>query len=423
MRVFVRGRAINGRQPAGQPDTGSRSTRSGAASVRLGRVSQRGHGPIGWRTAVSVAAAALLATGLTAAAPVGSASAAEGGSPMLGAAKARPLILAHRGASGYRPEHTLAAYELAASFGVDYLEPDLVSTKDGQLVDRHEPEISGTTDVAARPEFAKRKTTKKLDGVATTGWFTEDFTLAELRTLRAKERIPDIRQHNTIYNGRYQVPTFREVLELRQKLSAKYHRQIGVIPEIKHSTYFKQRKLPLEDRVLAELRRFGLDRPGAPVIIQSFEVANLKYLHGKTKLPLVQLTSASGQPYDFTVAGDKRTYADLVSAKGLKEVAKYAQILGPDKNQIIPRDAAGKLTKPTTLVADAHRAKMRVTPYTFRNENTFLPAEYRVGTNPADYGNAFAEYKIFFATGIDGLFSDNADTAIAARDAYLGTKN
>jgi glycerophosphoryl diester phosphodiesterase len=322
-------------------------------------------------------------------------------------------VVGHRGAAGYRPEHTLASYELAARMGADYIEPDLVVTKDGVLVARHEPEIGGTTDVAAHPEFAGRKTTKLLDGVATTGWFTEDFTLAELKTLRAKERIPAVRQRNTIYDGKYQVPTFQEVIDLSRRLSRELHREIGIYPETKHPTYFRKQGLPLEPRLVAALNRNGLNRPGAKVFVQSFEVTNLIQLHRVLRVPLVQLTSATGAPFDFVDSGDPRTYADITSAKGLKDVARYAEGLGPDKNQIIPRDAAGFLLAPTTLVRDAHRAGLKVHPYTFRAENTFLPADFRSSADPNAYGDLFSEIAAFKATGIDGLFTDNTDIAVA----------
>jgi glycerophosphoryl diester phosphodiesterase len=322
-------------------------------------------------------------------------------------------IVGHRGASGYRPEHTLASYELAARMGADYVEPDLVITRDGVLVARHEPEIGGTTDVANHPEFAGRKTTKSLDGVAVTGWFTEDFTLAELKTLRAKERIPDVRQHNTIYDGRYQVPTFQEVIDLSKRLSRELHREIGIYPETKHPTYFRKQGLALEPRLVDALNRNGLNRPNAKVFVQSFEVSNLIDLRKKLRVPLVQLTSATGAPFDFVDSGDPRTYKDITSSAGLRDVARYAKGLGPDKGQIIPRDAAGFLTTPTTLVADAHRAGLKVHPYTFRAENAFLPADFRSSTVPYQYGDLFGEIAAFRATGIDGLFTDNTDIAAA----------
>jgi glycerophosphoryl diester phosphodiesterase len=328
-------------------------------------------------------------------------------------------VVGHRGTAGYRPEHTLASYELAARMGADYVEPDLVSTKDGVLVARHEPEIGGTTDVADHPEFTDRKTTKSLDGVATTGWFTEDFTLAELKTLRAKERIPEIRQRNTIYDGRYQIPTFQEVIDLTKRLSRELHREIGIYPETKHPTYFRKQGLALEPKLVAALDKNGLNRRGAKVFVQSFEVSNLKDLDKKLNVPLVQLTGATGAPFDFVDSGDPRTYADITTAAGLREVARYADGIGPDKNQIIPRDANDFLGEPTTLVRDAHRAGLTVHPYTFRAENTFLPADFRSSAVPTEYGDLFAEIAAFRATGIDGLFTDNSDIAIAQRDDKL----
>jgi glycerophosphoryl diester phosphodiesterase len=330
-----------------------------------------------------------------------------------------PLVFGHRGAAGYRPEHTLASYELAIRLGADVIEPDLVTTSDGVLVARHEPEISATTDVADHPEFAARRTTKLLDGVPTTGWFTEDFTLRELRTLRAKERIPQIRQRNTLYDGRYRVPTFQEVVDLARHASRQYGRQIGIAPETKHPTYFRAQGKPLEPALVRTLIRNGLNRRDSKVYVQSFEVSNLMALRHVLRVNLVQLTSATGAPYDFVASGDPRTYADLVTPAGLRQVARYADVLGPDKNQIVPRDAAGALLAPTTLVRDAHRAGLRVVPYTFRNENTFLPLDYRRGTDPTQYGDAFAEYELFFSLGVDGLFSDNPDTAREARDDFV----
>ncbi|WP_433016558.1 glycerophosphodiester phosphodiesterase [Kribbella sp. CA-294648] len=324
------------------------------------------------------------------------------------------VVVGHRGASGYRPEHTLAAYELAARMGADFIEPDLVTTKDRVLVARHEPEIGGTTDVAAHPEFAARKKTKVLDGTPLTGWFTEDFTLQELKTLRAKERIPALRQQNTVFDGKYQVPTLQEVIDLTKRLSRELDRPIGIYPETKHPTYFQQQGLALEPTLVSTLNRNGLNRPNAKVFVQSFEVANLKALDKQLRVPLVQLTSSSGAPYDFVVSGDKRTYADVVSAKGLQEVATYADGVGPAKDQVIPLDSTGKLGTPTPLVRDAHRAGLVVHPYTFRVENTFLPVNLRSSAVPDDSGNLFAEIAAFRKAGIDGLFSDNADIALAA---------
>ena len=327
-------------------------------------------------------------------------------------------VFAHRGASGYRPEHTLAAYALAIKLGADYIEPDLVSTKDGVLVARHENEISGTTDVADHPEFAQRKTTKTIDGKPVTGWFTEDFTLQELKTLRAKERLPDVRPDNTRYDGRYEIPTFDEVLALARSESRKNGRTIGVAPETKHPTYFRSIGLPLEKPLLRSLSRAGLNSRHAKVVIQSFETGNLRALARETKVPLVQLTSTTGAPYDLVAAGDSRTYADIMTPAGLRDVATYADWVGPDKNSIIPRDAQGFLTQPTSLVKDAHRADLKVVAYTFREENQFLPADFRKGTDPNAKGDIVGELQAFFATGLDGFFADYTDSAVAARDRW-----
>jgi glycerophosphoryl diester phosphodiesterase len=331
--------------------------------------------------------------------------------------KAEPLVIGHRGASGYRPEHTLASYTLAARLGADYIEPDLVSTKDGVLVARHENEIGGTTDVADHPEFADRRTTKTIDGVALTGWFTEDFTLEELRTLRAKERIPQVRQRNTLYDGRYKVPTLQEVIDLAERLSRELHREIGIYPETKHPTYFRTIGLPLEEPLVKTLKRNDLDDRRDKVFVQSFEVGNLKWLEDRIDTPLVQLLSGrTGRPYDFVVSGDPRTYGDLATPEGLKGIARYAKGIGPSKDYIVPRDTTGRSLPPTTFVRDAHRAGLVVHPYTFRNENQFLPLELRSSADPNAYGRAFAEYDQFFELGVDGLFSDNPDTAVEARE-------
>jgi glycerophosphoryl diester phosphodiesterase len=325
-----------------------------------------------------------------------------------------PIVIGHRGASGYRPEHTLASYELAIAMGADYIEPDLVSTKDGVLVARHENDITGTTDVASHPEFADRKATKTIDGLAVTGWFTEDFTLAELRTLRAKERLPELRRTNTAFDGLYQVPTFDEVIALAKR------RGVGIYPETKHPTYFDSVGLSLEEPLVAALHRAGLDHPRSAVFIQSFEVGNLKQLNRLTRVPLVQLIDASGKPYDFVVSGDPRTYADLVKPEGLAEIATYADGVGVNKNLIVPRDAQNRLGTPTTLVRDAHRAGLVVHGWTFRRENSFLPEDFRAGNPASDVyqaatGDFPAELRLFYGLGIDGVFSDNPDVAVAVR--------
>lgn len=369
------------------------------------------------RRAAHVIGAAALATGLT------TVPAAAATAPTTDRHLSEPprhaqsiTVFGHRGASGYRPEHTLAAYELAIRLGADYIEPDLVSTKDGVLVARHENEISGTTDVADHPEFASRKTTKNIDGVPVSGWFTEDFTLRELRTLKAKERLPGVRPGNTRYDGRFDIPTFDEVLALAKREGRKHGRVIGVAPETKHPTYFRSIGLPLERPLLRSLRLAGLDHRRSKVVIQSFETSNLRQLSKQTKVPLVQLTSAKGAPYDLVVAGDPRTYADLMAPAGLRRIATYADWLGPEKNSVIPRDAAGFLAEPTTVVKDAHRAGLKVVVYTFRDENQFLPADFRDGDNPNAKGDIFGELDTFFRTGIDAVFSDYPDTADAARD-------
>ena len=334
-----------------------------------------------------------------------------------GTHSSEPLVIAHRGASGYRPEHTLAAYELGARMGADYVEPDLVSTKDGVLVARHENEISGTTDVADHPEFADRKRSKSIDGgLPVEGWWTEDFTLAELKTLRAKERIPLNRPRNTRYDGRYEVPTFQEVIDLAERLSEELGREIGIYPETKHPTYFRSIGLALEEPLIRTLRENGLDRRRANVFVQSFEVGNLEALDRELRVPIVQLLgNKAAQPYDFKVTGDPRTYADLATPAGLREIAGYADGVGPSKDYIVPRDAAGNSLAPTSFVDDAHDAGLLVHPYTFRAENPFLPLELRSGSDPAVWGDARSELEQFFALGVDGLFSDQPNIAVRAR--------
>ncbi|HKR52359.1 MAG TPA: glycerophosphodiester phosphodiesterase [Pseudonocardiaceae bacterium] len=365
--------------------------------------------------------------GVTAAALAGS----LGGGPTGVVARADPavfgsnwnrsgsIVIGHRGAPGYRPEHTLASYELAARLGADFLEPDLVVTKDGVLVCRHEPEIGDTTDVASHPEFASRKSTKIVDGVAVSGWFTQDFTLAELKTLRAVERLPQIRQHNTLFNGRYQIPTFQELLDLRARLSNELGRRLGVYPETKHPTFFQVAGLPLEPRLVEILWRNWLNLPDAPVFVQSFEVTNLKQLRAvglRTKS--VQLLAASGAPFDTVAAGSGPTYGDLSTPDGLCGIARYAQGIGPDKLQVIPRKADGTLGSPTTLVADAHRAGLVVHAYTFRAEENFLPVDYQISAVPTDYGKAIDEQVTYLRAGLDGLFTDQADIGVVARAEF-----
>jgi glycerophosphoryl diester phosphodiesterase len=333
---------------------------------------------------------------------------------------ARPLALGHRGASGYRPEHTLASYQLAIDLGADFIEPDLVSTKDGHLVARHENDISGTTDVSSHAEFAARKATKVIDGVSITGWFTEDFTLAELKTLRARERLPALRPQNATFDGQFEIPTFEEVIALAQREGQRRHRVIGIYPETKHPTYFQGIGLSLEEPLVRTLNANGLGDKRDAVFIQSFEVHNLQKLNRMTRLPLIQLIDATGKPFDFVVAGDPRTYADLVTPAGLREVARYADGIGVNKNLIVPRDATGKLLAPTTLIPDAHAERLLVHAWTFRAENTFLPLDFQIGdpTNPLFAGlrgDFPAELKLFLGLGLDGVFSDQSDVVVGVR--------
>jgi glycerophosphoryl diester phosphodiesterase len=331
-------------------------------------------------------------------------------------AAAPPLVIAHRGASAERPEHTLAAYARAIAAGADYIEPDLVPTRDGYLVARHENEISGTTDVASHPEFDGRRATKRIDGVDVSGWFTEDFTLAELRTLRARERLPGLRPANVAYNGQFPVPTFDEILDLVAAESNARGRSIGVYPETKHPSYFRSIGLPLEDRLLTALARHGLSGRDAPVFIQSFEVGNLRELRKKTAIRLVQLMAAEGGPADLPGT----TYAAMATPAGLTEIATYADAIGAEKTMVIPRDAAGRSTAPTTLVADAHRAGLLVHVWTLRPENAFLPRELQNGTAPAARGDIIGEIRAFTAAGVDGFFTDSPADGVAAARASGG---
>lgn len=331
----------------------------------------------------------------------------------------RPIVIAHRGASGYAPEHTLAAYFIAIEHGADYIEPDLVMTRDGVLVARHENEIGGTTDVAARPEFAGRRTTRIIDGVSTTGWFTEDFLLEELKTLRARERIPDLRPANTRLDGSLEIPTLEEILALvrgveeKRRVRARELRlappaPIGVYPETKHPSHFAALGLAMEEPLVAVLERYGYRGAGGGAYLQSFETGNLKVLHRLTRLPLVQLIEAAGAPHDLRAGGDARTYGDLITPEGLGGIAAYASCIGPAKSLIIPRDGGGGLTRPTSLVADAHAAGLQVHPWTFRAEGAFVPAGLDLE----------GELREFLATGIDGFFADQPDVGVRVRDAY-----
>jgi glycerophosphoryl diester phosphodiesterase len=346
---------------------------------------------------------------------------------------AMPIVIGHRGACGYVPEHTLTSYFIAMQDGVDYVEPDLVMTKDAVLVARHENEIGTTTDVAAHPQFADRRTTKVIDGTAVNGWFTEDFTLTELKTLRARERIPDIRPANTRFDGQFQVPTLEEILALVQALQLQRSalaRQlgrpaptpIGVYPETKHPSYFQGIGLAMEEKLVATLERHSYKGRDGRAWLQSFEVANLKVLSKLTRLPLVQLIESSGAPYDLIAKGDRRTYADLITPRGLEEIAGYAQAIGPSKALIIPRTASDSLAEPTSLVADAHAQGIHVHAWTFRAENFFLPSTARAGADPKAFGNLDAELRACLAAGIDGFFTDHADIGVRVRDEFVGRR-
>ncbi|MEV4879092.1 glycerophosphodiester phosphodiesterase [Streptomyces cyaneofuscatus] len=332
-----------------------------------------------------------------------------------------PTVIGHRGASGYRPEHTLGSYQLALDLGAHIVEQDLVPTKDGHLVCRHENDITATTDVADHPEFAGRKATKKIDGVSYTGWFTEDFTLAELKTLRATERIPGNRPDNTLYDGRWTIPTFEEVLRWAEKEGRKRKKPVWLYVETKHPTYFRSLGLGLEEPLARLLRRYGRDRKNSPLILQSFEPSSIQRLARLVATPrIVLLSGPKERPWDFVESGDPRTVADLVKPAGLKWIASFAQGIGPTLDLVIPKDAAGRLTTPTTLVKDAHARGLLLHPYTLRNENSFLPADFRRGSDPNAYGDVFGAAAAYFATGIDGIFSDHPDTALLAAADFDG---
>ena len=330
-----------------------------------------------------------------------------------------PIVIGHRGASGDRPEHTLEAYWLAIQEGADYVEPDIVSTRDGVLVARHENEISGTTDVAAHASFAGRRTTKLIDGVNVTGWFTEDFTLAELKTLRARERLPQLRA--TSYDGRFEIPTLQEVIDLvarvnAERLKGSNQTLVGIYPETKHPTYFDSIGLSLEEPLVRILDANGYRGKNALVYVQSFETANLRDLAGMTSVPLVQLLNSGGKPFDFVVNGDPRTYADLATLAGLRDIAGYAQGVGVNKDLVVPRGGGGQLLAPTALVHDAHRSGLLVHAWTFRAENTFLPLDFRVGTDPGKLGDLAGELRHFLELGLDGFFTDHPGIGRAAAD-------
>ncbi|HEY6778756.1 MAG TPA: glycerophosphodiester phosphodiesterase [Thermoleophilaceae bacterium] len=347
-----------------------------------------------------------------------------------GSEESTPLVIGHRGAPGYLPDHTLQGYALAIKLGADYVEPDLVSTKDGHLIARHEPNIMMTTDVRNHPEFASRRRTAIVDGAPENGFFASDFTLAEIKTLRAVQPFPERPQQ---FNGRFEIPTLEEVIALVKRESRKRHRTIGIYPETKHPTYHKELGLPLEGRLVAALRRAGWNRRSAPVFIQSFEQSNLKQLNRMTRVRLVQLVDAFDlnpdgtlayeppldRPYDWTVSGDpeleSRTFAFFATDEGLQEVSKYADGIGPWKRYIVSATGTGSdsnrtLLPPTDLIQRAHAHGLLVHTWTFRNEQFRLVSDYA--------GNPVNEYLQFYRLGIDGVFSDFADTAVVARELF-----
>ncbi|WP_374573251.1 glycerophosphodiester phosphodiesterase [Phenylobacterium sp.] len=357
---------------------------------------------------MSLTRRALSHTALAAAALAAMPAAAQPGKPK---SKPRPIVIAHRGASGERPEHTMMGYRLAIEEGCDFIEPDLVVTKDGHLVVRHENEISGTTDVAAHPEFADRKTTKTVDGTTINGWFVEDFTLAELKTLRARERLPKLRPGSAAFDGKEPIPTFQEVVDLAKAETKRTGRTIGVYPEMKHPTYLAMAGLPIERRLAEALKDNWLNTPTAPVFVQCFEVSPLKTFRMLSGARLIQLVYSESGPADR--AGT--LYVDMIKPDGLKEIAAYADGIGPEWSQILPTGADGGLAAPTSLVDDAHAAGLMVHPWTVRAENYFLPPKLRRGASQADHGDVEAVYKALYAAGVDGLFSDFPALAVAAR--------
>lgn len=328
----------------------------------------------------------------------------------------KPLVIAHRGASGYVPEHTLGAYALAITMGADYVEPDLVMTKDGILVARHENELLLTTNVADHPEFGDRYKTQTIDGGRVSGWFTEDFTLKELKTLRAKELLLNVRPGNTRMDGAFDIPTFQEIIDLVKAMEVSERRIIGICPELKHPTHFQELGLGMEKPLVDQFHDNGYTGADAPALIQSFEVSNLKELKNMTDIRLVQLMSTSNrQPYDQFLLGTGLTYGNMATAVGLREVATYADAVGPDRSHIIPR-VGSNLSMPTRYTENAHDAGLKVYPYTFRAENFYLPAEFRSNdTSIAAIGDLRSELQAFLATGIDGFFTDQPDIAVRMR--------
>ena len=333
-----------------------------------------------------------------------------------------PIVIAHRGASGYVPEHTLAAYSIAILQGADFIEPDVVITKDRQLIVRHDNVLNLTTDVADHPEFSNRRKTKKVDGDAFTGWFSEDFTLAEIKTLRAIERIPQLRSENEKFNGQFEILTLQEVIDFLKIMEEFTGRSIGIYPEIKHPTYFDHIQLSMEEPLVRILKENGYEAHKDRVYIQSFEVGNLKELNEMTVIPLVQLLGTWEQPYDVQAAGGTLTYAQMATFAGLSEISTYADVVAPEKYRfIIPKDRQNNLSpaQTTKFVQNAHSVGLKVHPYTFRAENYFLPTNFQRGQNSHSLGDSMAEMKAFFQTGIDGIFTDHPFIGVKARNTFI----
>ncbi|MBA2934943.1 glycerophosphodiester phosphodiesterase [Sphingomonas sp. CGMCC 1.13654] len=348
------------------------------------------------------------------------ASNAAGQARAMAAPERKILIYGHRGASALRPEHTLASYAKAIEDGADFIEPDLCATKDGHLIIRHENNIVETTDIASHPEFAGRRTGKVVDGERQVGWFTEDFTLAELKTLRAKERLGQIRTENAKMDGWFDLVTWEEMIDFCAAESLARGRTIGLVPEIKHSTYFASVGLPMEDRFLDTLGRHWQTRT-RPLVIQSFEIANLKYIRQKLGRPgnvqLMQLTEGiDDRPADVVKAGGTLTFNQMMEPAGLADIARYADILAPDTRTIIPLGPNKRLAHVSPVTADAHKAGLLVQPWTFRPENTFLAADFQNGDglNARNPAGSLAEIKTYIAAGIDGFFTDDPAIGRAA---------
>jgi glycerophosphoryl diester phosphodiesterase len=339
-----------------------------------------------------------------------------------------PVVIAHRGASGYLPEHTLGAYAIAILQGSDFVEPDLVMTRDGHLIARHDNILNPTTDVAHRPEFADRRTTKVVDGVEVNGWFSEDFTLQEIKRLRAIERISDRRPGNARFDGQFEIPTLEEIINLAKAFEKITGHGIGIYPETKHPTYFEKLELLMGQSLVETLRRHGYEAERKhQVFIQSFETANLKALHELTTIPLVQLLWLEGQPYDVTLVGGNVSYDDMATLEGLKAIAAYADGVGAEKNHfIIPKGVDGNLDlrRTTRFVDEAHRAGLLVHGFTFRAENAFLPNGLRrsPSDDPNALGDLVSEIKTFLDAGIDGFFVDQPDVGVRARAAFAAER-